>query len=354
MASLFPFQNFANKGLQNLLLFFLFFDFFSFISKSHSNTLQKENDVIIFIAAHKDFDEVVKNSTVYKIITDDEFTLKNNYSLEIIPTNKNNELYPKRIGYSETSKYYYIWKNYRPLPKYVGFIHYRRYFTFYDNVPNMDEIFSKHDAILRDPGYSEGSLYDTFNDYVFLSDLKEIVDVIIKEKFPSMYETANKVMNNNKGYWCNTFIMKREDFLAYGNFIYTVMLEYDRRHNLKTDEDVKKYVIDNWDKSMTHKIELAYNIRLEGFIIEILTNIFVTYQFKNPLEIEFYRIPDKEHIMKKILKRVIIPLGILLLSYFYIFKFRHRKSSFVKKNESSSDKQNKENEKRTLKTPINN
>jgi hypothetical protein len=48
------------------------------------------------------------------IIIDDYFQLKKNYTtLNVINTKNNNELFKKRIGYSEGSKIYYIWKQYK-------------------------------------------------------------------------------------------------------------------------------------------------------------------------------------------------------------------------------------------------
>ena len=43
----------------------------------------------------------------------------------------------------------------------------------------------------------------------------------------------------------NIFIMKNEDFINYGEFVFGVLLEFDRRHNLKTDDDIQKFIISN-------------------------------------------------------------------------------------------------------------
>ena len=45
---------------------------------------------------------------------------------------------------------YFIWKKYKNgemSSKYIGFIHYRRIFTFRDNIPDLDKIFSHYDVI---------------------------------------------------------------------------------------------------------------------------------------------------------------------------------------------------------------
>ena len=109
----------------------------------------QENNLTIFIAAHKDFVEQVKNPS-YKIVADDNKAVKNNYNLEVIFTDKDNELYPLKNTYAEGSKIFWVWKNYLPrINKYVGFCHYRRVFSFKNRVPNMDLIFQEFDAIIN-------------------------------------------------------------------------------------------------------------------------------------------------------------------------------------------------------------
>ena len=59
-----------------------------------------------------------------------------------------------KTTYSEMSKLYYIYQLYKKgiiSSKYVGINHYRRYFTFTDNIPNLDEIFKKYDSIIGHP-----------------------------------------------------------------------------------------------------------------------------------------------------------------------------------------------------------
>ena len=133
------------------------------LSKSQEyNNQANRTDLIIFIATHKNF-ICSRTNPVYKILADDPDTTYGNYPVEVIYTDIDNDLYLKRIGYGEMSKFYWVYKHYRPLPKYVGLNHYRRYFNFLDNVPNMDEIFSKYDAIVIDKAcFRTGPLYNQY------------------------------------------------------------------------------------------------------------------------------------------------------------------------------------------------
>ena len=96
----------------------------------------------LYICTHKDFPDEINNTKYYKILCDKRNQLNGSYSLEIIPTDKNNELYQKSHGYGECSKIYYIWKQYKIgniSSKYVGFNHYSKIFKFKNKVPNMED-----------------------------------------------------------------------------------------------------------------------------------------------------------------------------------------------------------------------
>ena len=72
--------------------------------ETDKNNISKS--VNLYISTHKDFVNKVLNDSAYKIICDDLSQLKNNYSLEIIPTDKDNILYPKKRAYGECAKMY--------------------------------------------------------------------------------------------------------------------------------------------------------------------------------------------------------------------------------------------------------
>ncbi len=133
--------------------------------------LSKPDFLTIFIVTHKDFTPYVSNKSIYKILVSSKSVLQPKYDLDIIETTENYELGKLSRAYSELNRYYWIYKNYRPLPKYIGFNHYRRNFIFYDNPPNLDKIFSSHDVILNMPhaheglikGYNVGELYKSYH-----------------------------------------------------------------------------------------------------------------------------------------------------------------------------------------------
>ena len=243
----------------------------------------------IYICTHKDFPNKIKNKIYYKILCDRRNQLTRSYSLEIIPTDKDNELYPKSHGYGECSKIYYIWKQYKSgniSSKYVGFNHYSKIFKFKNKVPNMEDIFNKYDAVLRTE-YDFGNI--TLREHFDKSHFKEFLDEtleIIKLNFTEYYQTAISTMKRTRVCFNNIFIMKKEHFLKYGEFIFGVLLEFDRRHNLKTDEDIKKLNIQEVQKTNRTNVDIDFQSRLQGFLAERISQIFYDYHFHNTMKMD--------------------------------------------------------------------
>ena len=246
---------------------------------------EKEPLVNMYICTHKDFKNNVITNPAYKILCDRKSQLKNNYNLEIIETNINNELYPKNRGYSEGSKIYPIWKLYKEgniTSKYVGLFHYRRVFPFKNDIPDLDEIFLKYDVIVKERYTHKTTTYQQFADCHYVSFLDECVD-IIKEKYPEYYEDSRKFLNKTWANYCNIFIAKKEDFIKWGDFVFGVLLELDKKYNLKTDDDIKKLIIKRAGKHPKNTYD--YQSRLESFLMERIGNMFYDHHWKNRYEL---------------------------------------------------------------------
>jgi len=276
------------KFIFNIILIIKLFPI-NFKSNNIDLNSTKSNFLNLYIITHKDFNNYITNPN-YKILCDDYYQLKNNYTLNIINTKNNNELFKKRIGYSEGSKIYYIWKQYKNniiKSKYVGFNHYRRIFNFGNNIPDLDKIFKKYDVILNRRFKSKFSLKKQYYKSHTEKDLNEVLN-IIKKKFPKYYSIALKTIKSKNFYICNIFIMKSEDFIKYGNFVFTILNEFDKKNNLISDENIKDYVLKikkKKKKNKRKKFKIEYQRRLQGFLLERISNIFYNYHFKKKYQI---------------------------------------------------------------------
>ena len=86
--------------------------------------------------------------------------------------------------------------------------------------------------------------------------------------------------------------MKSEDFIEYGNFVFTILNEFDKKNNLISDEIIKNYVLKKEKtkkkkkRKRKQKINIVYQRRLQGFLLERISNIFYNYHFKKIYQIE--------------------------------------------------------------------
>ena len=259
---------------------------FIIIRQPNKRIIEKEPLVNMYICTHKEFRYKKIRNPAYKILCDDKSELTRNYNLEIIETNKDNILYPKRVGYSEGSKIYPIWKLYKEgniSSKYVGLFHYRRIFPFKNDIPNLDEIFQKYDAIVRKRDNVYTSVYKQFKNEHIVHYLDECID-IIKEKYPEYYNDTQVLFKHTTINFCNIFIAKKEDFIKWGEFVFGVLLELDRRYNLTTDDDIKKLIMKE-PKVIEQKLNINYQSRLQAFLMERIGYIFYEHQWKKKYEL---------------------------------------------------------------------
>ena len=191
---------------------------------------------------------------------------------------KKSKLYKMKRAYCEMAIIYYIYELYKTgklSSKYIGINHYRRYFNFTDNIPDMDAIFQDHDVILNTIYKSPVGVRAHFCRGHICEAYDEIIN-IIKEIKPDYYETALRVNNIKEIYFCNLFIMKKEDFLKYCEFMFDILFEFDKRHNFKTDDDVLNYAMKFYKSESVY----LHQSRLEAFLSERIANIFIYHNFK--------------------------------------------------------------------------
>lgn len=241
----------------------------------------------IFILTHKNFKLHVSNE-VYKVLSSNDDVIETSLPT-MYDTIKENEkksitdsITDMNDFYSELTMTYWLWKNY-DIKDYIGICHYRRYYNFFDDVPNIEEEFKSCDIILPQPLHFHSSLKVQYFGCHNVVDLDLVMD-IIKEQYPSYFHDATEVINGHKFYMCNMFIMKRKDFKEYCEFIFGVLNEYLKRVGCKTMYDIKKKVTfeaSHYLKPFHPNNEIWYQMRIGGFLGERLLNIFVKNHFKN-------------------------------------------------------------------------
>lgn len=220
----------------------------------------------IFICTHKDFESQVKNPS-YRTI--DSRLLRNVYKVSGVFDDK--EL-------SEQYHFNYV-SHFVELKDYVGFCHYRRYFKFLDNLPDISDIFSKSEVIIETPiefNVTNAEIYSSCHNQ---EDLK-ITESIIESKFSEYLEAYRNFMNSKHFSPGNMFIMKKSNFLDYADFMERFVNEWIA----VVGTDMVKRVEENKEAYLKEGYpgnSVDYQSRIIGFIMERLTNVYIFNHFSN-------------------------------------------------------------------------
>ena len=167
---------------------------------------------------------------------------------------------PKNPQCCELTVQYQAWKN-RSFDV-GGLMHQRRYFDFSRVCPLLRgqkppkarpyRIFGSPDPeILRRLGYERErveeitgrfavlaplreNLYQTVSAYYDRNDRRGFDDLallmtILGEKYPEYLPAAEEYLHQSYAYFCNMFVMQREQFHAYSAWLFDILSEYDKR-----------------------------------------------------------------------------------------------------------------------------
>lgn len=141
---------------------------------------------------------------------------------------------------NEMTTIYWMWKNYEKNgnPDYIGFNHYRRFFR----IPDISD-YEKHDAIVSSCIFSSDKimLYDQYATYHVKNDMDILFSVLgdihgsMSEDF---YEYVHSTGKNIAP--CNMFIMRKDMFFEWCEFIFPVLLELENRIDLTGRDNYQK------------------------------------------------------------------------------------------------------------------
>ena len=219
----------------------------------------------IFICSHTDFEPVVKNE-VYETIDSRKLPKPD------VPDLYYSELWQmKKV--SERKK----------LPKYIGFCHYRRYFGFMDNVPDIGKVIEAHGAITTkkaDLGMSMRRQYATWGNP---EDL-DICTQIVSEKYPDFAPAWNNLLDSRKMRLGTLSIMRTDDWLEMLDVMWNVAQEYLNR----IGGDIVKRVNDNHKAYHIGEMEFAtftHELRVGGQFAERINSAWIDWKFPNAYEV---------------------------------------------------------------------
>lgn len=180
--------------------------------------------------------------------------------------------------YCELTAHYYAWKN--VTADYYGFCHYRRFFCADESAGRpylvrgglrdaallgseefWRSVIARHDIIAprsEDMGMTAREHYCTSKHH-FAQDLDLFLEALSR-RAPQLYDAAQRYLSQNRQYFCNMFIMRRERFFEYCGILFDVLEEFDGRKVRHGD---------------------FQSDRTDGYLGEIFTGAFISYCREN-------------------------------------------------------------------------
>lgn len=186
--------------------------------------------------------------------------------------------------YAETTGTYWVWKN-APRTKYVGIMQYRRRFP-YDENTDFEGIFNEYEVVAPKPLEFPSVRYQYSISHCG-GDI-DLLQQIINDRYPQLKGKVKEILDSNKLYYANSFIMKYEDFNEYCKFIFDILGEYRKRKGWENSdmalEDINEEMLMG-KRNGTRG--LRYQGQVLGFLAERLLTIFLITHFKKIKEEPF-------------------------------------------------------------------
>ena len=217
-------------------------------------------DIKIIVASHKKYwmpaDDIYLPLHVGK---------EGKADIGFIGDNTGDNISNKNANYCELTGLYWAWKN---LPaEYIGLCHYRRYFTRSNpcscskkkqvilTKAEWEELLNEHPIIVPDKRkYYIETNRSHYNHSHYAKDL-DMTEKIIQEKYPQYSEAFSKVMERTWAHMFNMFVMRRDYFDEYCNWLFDVLQKLEKRTDI-TDYD-------------------AVEARIYGYISEVLLDVWL-------------------------------------------------------------------------------
>lgn len=242
--------------------------------------MQGQEKVKIFVGYHRP--NVLYKSEVFQPILTSEVDWDNP---DVIRDDSGINIAEKNKNYGELTGHYWVWKNFLPQTdaEYIGFCHYRRFLDFnifskeeYAFAPTDEKEFKRRFAT-----YTEEKIYAAIKDYDIIlphkysimgeqiyqqyitHHPKEDIDAalyVLNEIYPQYVDAAIRVLTGTAMYPCLTFVMKKELFSEYMEWMFNLLSALEQKSDWSKRED--------------------YQVRTPAFLAERFFNAWLLYNIE--------------------------------------------------------------------------
>ena len=211
-----------------------------------------KQDIRIFVTAHKNVDRF--GSAIMQPV---QVGPKNERFPWAFHDDEGENIANLNPRYCELTTQYWAWKNINA--DYYGFCHYRRYFDFSETAHEDDYIDAKAE---KEYGLDDENIARVVKQYDVITTPFGNLDIIINKygspralweaapllhdddlkrcyqilcaMYPDYKEDAQGFFNGNKACFCNMFIMKKEIFFDYCEWMFPILEEFDKNTDYST------------------------------------------------------------------------------------------------------------------------
>lgn len=220
------------------------------------------NSIKILVSAHKDV-YVPENKLLQPIQAGTALAKKKLPGM--LHDDEGQQISGKNKAYCELTAQYWAWKNLEA--DYYGFFHYRRYLDFSKEYPcrpqkiyktarrghltgqampykeadsirkdlsayrldekHMRRIIEKYDVVTVLGEWMNVTVYQQYGQFHAQKDLDRAIR-ILKEKYPRYAASCDFYMNSKYIYFCNMYIMKRDYFYSYMEWLFPILEEFEK------------------------------------------------------------------------------------------------------------------------------
>ncbi len=216
----------------------------------------------IFVLTHKLFPQSLP--VLYTPIHIGKYFEPRNFYTLTDFTGKN--ISDKNKTYCELTGVYWVWKNIDDIDN-VGFVHYRRYFTFHPvsknkkyfvNSNSIIKLLNNFDFIVpKKFWWGKRNLIDKYSlGFGLKKDLDATREVILK-LYPNYVQTFDYVLKTNNAFYMNMYITNKILSNNYSNWLFSILFELEKQIDLS-----------------------GYSIqqsRVFGYLSEILLNVYIKH-----------------------------------------------------------------------------
>lgn len=215
------------------------------------------SDIKIIIATHKKY-QMPKDSMYLPIQVGAEGKADLGYTKD----NSGDNISAKNANYCELTGLYWAWKNLEA--DYIGLAHYRRHFCLKSSKGDkwekiltkeqLEPLLEKKSIILPNPrNYYIETNYDQYIHAHHAEDL-DTTREILQEKYPEYIPIYDNYMKRTIGHRFNMFIMRKDLFDAYCEWLFDILFELEKRLDISdySQNDARVFgfvserLIDTW------------------------------------------------------------------------------------------------------------